>query len=263
MKADLHIHSYYSDGGMSPAEALSLAKANGVDLIALTDHDTMAGCGEIAAVRGVEISAYDNDTKVHVLCYNPNGNIDGFLKSLFEGSFKRTEDIIYKLNMAGVAITFDEVEAERFSRETPIHAMHIARVGARKGYASTPFAFYEKYLALGGAAFSNIFRPSPEEAVEVINAAGGLSSLAHPGRIDLPPEELKKLIKRMKLCGLGGIEAVYSSHTFKETAYYKELAKEYGLLITGGSDTHYKGGSKTIGEPDFQPSEELLQKLGI
>lgn len=263
MKADLHIHSYYSDGGMSPAEALSLAKANGVDLIALTDHDTMAGSGEISAVRGVEISAYDNDTKVHVLCYNPDESIDGFLKSLFKGSFERTEDIIYKLNKSGVAVTFNEVEAERFSKEIPIHAMHIARVGARKGYASTPFAFYEKYLALGCPAFSNIARPSPEEALEIISAAGGFSSLAHPGRIDVSSEELKKLIKRMKVCGLGGIEAVYSSHTFNETAYYKELAKEYGLLVTGGSDTHYKGGSKRIGEPVFEPSEELLQKLGI
>ena len=141
--------------------------------------------------------------------------------------------------------------------------MHIAGAGAKKGYASSPFAFFTKYLAYGRPAFSSVCRPSPEETAQIITAAGGICSLAHPARIDLSAEEKIALIKRMKVCGLCGIEAVYSGHTAKETAYYKEIANTFGLMVTGGSDTHAAEGNRQIGTPYFQPENALLQKLGF
>ena len=158
----------------------------------------------------------------------------------------------------------DEVLAYRKSELSPVHAMHIARACALKGYCGgSAEKVYFNYIAEGKCAFSNLCRPTPYETAEVIAACGGFSSLAHPGRIDLPSGELLKLIGRMKACGLGGIEAVYSAHTQDETAYYKETARTFDLLVTGGSDTHYDGGYRKIGTPGFYIGEALAEKLKI
>ena len=275
MRADLHVHTYYSDGLLSPAEVALEGVKNGLNAIAITDHDYMlafnefsAVCKEkgITAISGIEISAYEKDVKIHTLGYNLNGEspcFKEFYKKLYDGSVKRTEDIIFKLEKNGVKLDIDEIINERRSPLSPIHAMYIAIAGCRKGYAKTPFAFYNQYLAYGRCGFSSICRPSPEEAIEVINSSGGFASLAHPGRIEMGRDDLMRLIAKLKACNLSGIEGVYSAHTQVETAYYKEIAKEFGLLVTGGSDTHVLGGSKKIGTPPFFIDEALGSKLGI
>ena len=275
MTADLHIHTHYSDGKLTPADVARLAVRAGVEMLSVTDHDTVCGnaeaqkyCAErgIKFVRGIEVSAYDNGVKVHTLGYGidyENADFKNFLNELRAGALRRAEDIIYKLNKDGVALTLEEAAAERYSEETPLHSMHIAAAGAKKGYTSSPFAFFAKYLSYGKSAYSDLCRPSPEETAEIITNAGGFCSLAHPARIFMPEEEKIALIKRMKVCGLCGIEAVYSGHTAKETAYYKEIAKEFGLIVTGGSDTHYAGGYRKIGLPEFHIGEALAEKLKI
>lgn len=275
IRADLHIHTFYSDGVMSPAEVVFEAAEKGLNAIAVTDHDCMlaypeikALCNEkgIKAVSGIEVSAYENGVKIHTLGYNIDGenpNFKQFLKSLYEGSVKRAEDILFKLNKNGVRLSMDEVLKQRKSSLSPVHAMYIAGAGAEKDYAKTPFNFYTEYLASGGCAFSGICRPTPEEAINVINACGGFASLAHPARIELDNNELLRLLEKLVGCGLGGIEGVYSTHTAKETAYYKETAKAFNLLVTGGSDAHAKGGRKEIGTPVFFADEALAEKLGI
>lgn len=271
----MHVHTFYSDGLLSPEEAVLKAKANGVEILSVTDHDTAKSnsavkslCQKhgITAVDGIEISAYAGDIKVHTLCYNADkddADFKAFLKELYDGSFKRAEDIIFKLDKCGVSLSMEEVLKQRTVKDTPVHGMHIARAGAKKGYANSPFAFYKKYMMNGCAAYSNVARPTPEKTVEIITAAGGFSSLAHPGRIDMSAEDIKSLIKRMKGSGLCGIEAVYSTHTPYETAYYKELAGELGLAVTGGSDTHFADGNRRIGTPHFTPDNSLLQRLKI
>ena len=275
LKADLHVQTFYSDGLMSPAEVVSEAAVNGVGVLSVTDHDCALAYPQvyelcvnkgIRAVSGIEISAYDHGVKVHTLGYNVNcGNSDFkcFLKSLFEGSLRRTEDIIFKLNKSGIRIRTEEVLNLRASPSAPVHGMHVARAGAAKGYAKSAFSFYSEYLASGKCAFSTVGRPSPREAIEAVNASGGFTSLAHPGRIELGAEEKLRLISKLKDCGLCGIEGVYSAHTAKETAYYKETAKAFNLLVTGGSDTHIKGGRKEIGTPAFFIDEALAEKLGF
>lgn len=275
MTADLHIHTYASDGALSPKEVAALAKSAGLGCLSVTDHDTTANTEEvraecekfgIKAVNGIEVSAYDWDVKIHTLGYGFDNNCDifrGFLEKLRENSFERAADIVKKLNAVGVRITFEEVKAMRAIGSTPIHGMHIASCGAAKGYAPTPHEFYKRYMCPGMPAFSNILRPTPREAVEVINASGGFAVLAHPGRVELSAKRLKVYIKRLTAAGLTGIEAVYSSHTNRETAYYKELAEEFNLIVTGGSDTHYTGGSKKIGKPLFEVGEALGRRLGI
>ncbi|MDE6441235.1 MAG: PHP domain-containing protein [Clostridia bacterium] len=276
MLADLHVHTYYSDGLMPPCEVVLKAKQNGVGLLAVTDHDCALGYDEVKencdrlgvkTVGGIEVSAYFGDVKIHTLGYNFDTNkpeFQQFYKKLYEGSLKRAEDIISKLNKNGVGICFDEVDKQRKIKNAPVHGMHIARALANKGYCNkNAFSVYSNYLAYGKCAYSCICRPSPEEAIEVINACGGFTSLAHPGRIDMGKDELYNFIKRLKGAGLGGIEAVYSTHTVSDTAYYKEIAKDFGLIVTGGSDTHYDSGSRRIGTPSFCPDEELAKALKI
>lgn len=273
MRADLHLHTYYSDGLQSPDDIAATAKANGVELVSVTDHDTALAYPElfdccirrgVKAVSGIEVSAYYKGVRVHTLGYgiDPEHPVFAeFLKELCDGSYERADDIITKLNRCGVKLTLSEVLKYKKSQAAPIHAMHIARAGAVRGYCSSPFAFHAQYLSNVSPAYSELRRPSPEEAVEAISACGGFASLAHPGRIELEKEELISKVKSMVACGLKGIEAIYSTHTQLQTEYYKEMAKEYGLCVTGGSDTHIKDGSKRIGTPVFDCGEELWQRL--
>ena len=274
MRADLHIHSYFSDGLISPEDIAGMCVKNGVQLAALTDHDNMNGtsqffaaCRErgIKCVRGIEISAY-TEVKVHILGYNMDDSCAEYKKFenfVREGAMARTADILSKLKKRGINLDFGDILRERKCDLSPVHTMYIARAAARKGYAPSPSAFYADMLAPGRPAYSALGRPSPEYSLEVIAKCGGLSSLAHPGRITLDADEKYKLITHLKECGLCGIEAVYSGHTDKETAYFKGVAAQLSLLVTGGSDTHYAEGSRSVGTPEFYPSEKLLAALNI
>lgn len=273
-RADLHVHTYYSDGMMSPEAVAQAAEENGVALVAVTDHDNMNGCDAFAAeaerrgltaVRGLEISAYSS-VKVHVLGYNVDKDCKAyrdFSNKLAEGAEERARDVLSKLKKRGVNLTMSEVLRERKCDRSPVHTMYVARAAARKGYGRSPSDFYLFYLASGKCAYSGIGRPTPEQAVQIIRECGGVSSLAHPGRITLGEEERTALVKSLADCGLDGIEAVYSGHTDRETAHFKEIAQRFSLLVTGGSDTHYAEGNRRIGTPEFYPDERLLAALKL
>lgn len=272
IRADMHIHTYYSDGTQSPADVVAAAKRCGVGLICVTDHDTMAASDEvkslaaeagIRAVDGIEISAY-GDVKVHTLGYGLDKNCAAFrryYREAVEGSFARCEDTLNRLKARGIVVPMDAVLAERTVQGTPVHSMFICRAAARLGYADSAGNFYLSYIADGKCAHSRVGRLSPEQAVAVIKECGGISSVAHPGRISMQRDAKEKLIFRLKDLGLDGIEAVYSGHTEIETAYYKEIAQRADLLVTGGSDTHFTTGPRTVGTPEFYPDEALLGAL--
>ncbi len=271
-RADMHIHTYYSDGLQSPADVVAAARAAGLGLICVTDHDTMEAAGEtkkraaeagIRAVDGIEISAYSS-VKVHVLGYGLDrecAEYKRYYKGAVEGSFARCEDTLKKLASRGIIIPFDAVLGERSEDNTPVHSMFICRAAAKLGYAGSAGEFYMAYIAEGKCAHSRVGRLTPQEAVRTICDCGGLASLAHPGRIALDKSVREELICRLADQGLRGIEAVYSGHTDIQTAYYKEIAQKFGLLVTGGSDTHFRTGSRSIGTPIFYPDEELLRAL--
>ncbi|MDE7167482.1 MAG: PHP domain-containing protein [Clostridia bacterium] len=273
MTADMHMHTVHSDGLMTPQDVVDCAENAGVGLIAVTDHDTVSAYAEVSrlakskgikTVTGIEVSAYDNRIKMHTLGYGIDiEKFAPFQQRLFESSFERAKDIIFKLNNMGFDITMEEVFAERNSSTVPVHGMHIARVMVKKGFVVSYDRFFKKYLAYGKPAFSCIQRPTSEEACRAICEAGGLAVLAHPGRIQMDAAALKNKIKSLVDCGLGGIEVYYTTHTKEQTAYYENLAETLGLLKTGGSDTHVLGGNRTIGQPRFEPSAELLKRLNV
>lgn len=275
MRADLHIHTYYSDGGQSPADVIAAAKSRGVSLISVTDHDNcnarkevkeLAGKAGITAVDGEEFSSYDGRVKVHILGYGMDCThpaLVAFNKRLYDGAEERGFDILRNLAKAGINISYGEVVRERRCKKSPLHSVHIAIAGARKGYARSPYAFYDKYLSYGSVGFSLVRRPAPEETVKVIVESGGFASLAHPARISMDKDGVIGLLKRLTDCGLGGIEAVYSGHTAMDTQYYKELAERFGVLVTGGSDTHHSEGNRCVGVPEFYPDAKLLSALKL
>lgn len=275
IRADMHIHTYYSDGGQSPETVVLAAKGRGVGLISVTDHDNAIASDEVAAIAaregvlsvvGEEISAYDGDVKVHILGYGMDRNCASYVefhKFLDDGAEERTADILKKLTAKGVNIKYEEVLRERRFANIPIHAMHIAAAGAKKGYGASPVDFYMRYLNFGTIGFSSISRPTSVQTVRAIKDCGGVCSLAHPGRITMEKEDVVGLVERLIDCGMDGIEAVYSGHTANETQYYKEVAAWYGLMITGGSDTHYAAGNRSIGTPPFYPDERLLAALKL
>ena len=273
MRADLHLHSIFSDGRYTPDEICSRAKANGVELISITDHDSMNGEEEkraaakkhgLSYLSGWEISAYENGEKIHITGYNCQRNSAylEFLKERLQTAVLRAEDSVQKLKSLGIAVTMEKVLQNRADESAPLHTMHISKaIEQETGMPS--YEAYENYLAPNMPAFSLIGRPTPEQAIECIQACGGIACIAHPGRIQMSFLERENLIRKLKNFGVDGIEAYYPSHTEEETQYFVSLAKDLSLLVTGGSDTHYESADRKIGEPYFSPSEALLERVKL
>jgi len=279
MLADLHTHSIYSDGLYSPDEICRRAKARGLSLISITDHDTLAGLEvkKEAAKRhglwylsGWEISAYEGDQKIHILGYGcePNEAYTSFMQTRKNAALLRAEDSVKKFQALGVPVTMDEVYMQLSQPNLPIHTMHVARAAAFH-LGCTEGEVYMQYMSYGKPAKSGLGRPTPKEAIECIHACGGFASIAHPGRMYMDLEGKDKTIRELAKLGADGIEIFYTTHTEEETEYFLRLSKELGLLATGGSDTHVEPTGKrgardtVIGLPSFTPSKELLERLKI
>lgn len=271
MRADMHMHTVYSDGLLRPAELARRAKAAGVELISFTDHDTLAGDEEkraaaeeygLSYVRGWEISSYDA-YKIHVLGYGcgENAAYFEFLEERQRGARLRAQDRIKKANAYfGLSLTIADAEKERAQADTPLHTMHVVRAYARRLNLSDEET-YRLYFNVGKPADSGLCRPTPEQAIDVIHATGGFAVLAHPGRIHLEGKEREKLFDRLVAHGLDGIECVYTTHTASETESFLRYARARNLLQTGGSDFHKDDNAHEIGRPRFFAGMQLLAKL--
>lgn len=294
MRADLHLHSYCSDGKYSPAEVVRLAAAAGVQALSLTDHDGMEGCDEaereaerlgLVFVPGWEISAYENDCKVHILGYGCERNeaYKSFLEARSVGERRRAEEMLSRGNgYFATSLTWEDIEALHTVKSTPVHTMLIVNAFAKE-LKRDPASVYIEAFVRGKSGYSNTGRPSTREAIEAIHEMGGKAVLAHPGRILLFGLEeereyykktenramLKKrsdgrrdlLLQSLFTLGLDGIECHYTTHTADETEFFLSFANEHGLLVTGGSDFHAEGGRAQIGEPRFEADEQLIGLL--
>lgn len=268
MRADLHMHSVWSDGAYPPAELAKRCKARGLGLFSVTDHDSMGGSeeGALAAkreglsyLRGWEVSAYSGETKVHILGYGCGEGAEylAFQHERVEGAITRAGDMLRKANAYfGLSITLSDVERFHRKKLAPIHTMDVVSayaeaLGADKG------ALYRDAFARDRAAFSVLCRPTPKEAIDIIHALGGVAVLAHPGRIE--PSEREELLLSLPRMGLDGIECRYTTHTVTETEYFLAYAAKRGLIVTGGSDFHAEGGAPVLGEPCYFPDERLMR----
>lgn len=245
-KADLHTHSTASDGQYTPTELAGLVKKRGAEVWALTDHDSVNGVDEaikagerlgLKVVCGVELSA-DDYLNLHILGYDFSTQyLDVWLKSLRGGRNDRKYRIRDFLRTKGLEISLDEVDEEAAGGS--VGRPHFAKVMLRHGMVSTRKEAFDHYLDT--PEFQEIekgTKPSAQECVERIKAAGGKVSLAHPYQIVLNGETLEELVERLKGCGLDAIECYYPIHTPEQTVEYLAVAKKYGLYISGGSDFH-------------------------
>ncbi len=246
---DLHTHSTASDGSFSPKELVNLAKEIDLLALALTDHDTIDGLAEaeaeaksvgLAFVPGIEISVkFEGPGHFHLLGYFIDYQENILTKTLVklkEARASRNQKMIAKLKELGVPITWEEVLAVSGGGE--IGRPHIAKVLVDKGIVKDTDEAFSRYLAKGAAAYVPKARLDPEEAIELIHEAKGLTSLAHPYYLKLSNEELEKYVAYLKQKGLDAIEAYYTDHSPEYTAFCLELARKYNLLVTGGSDFH-------------------------
>ncbi len=246
---DLHTHSNASDGTMAPQEVVRLAQERGLTAIALTDHDTIDGLAEAVAageklgvevIPGVEISAKYPDNTMHILGYflkYEDARLDERLAVLKQARKDRNPQIIAKLNALGIPLKMEQVE--RISGRGQMGRPHIARALYEVGYVRSIQEAFDIYLGNTGKAYVSKFRFPPKEALEMIREAKGVPVLAHPFTLGLSkPDELKSLLQNLMGLGLAGIEVFYPEHGPDREALYYSLARELGLLITGGSDFH-------------------------
>lgn len=260
--ADLHCHSRRSDGTLEPAEVVRRAHKAGVGLLVLTDHDSVGGYREARdeAARlgmkfacGVEINTGEADG-VHVLGYGFDPESPALAERM-EAFRRRRESrvglIVERLNSLGVELTVAEVRGE--STET-LGRPHVADALRRKGVVKDRGEAFKRFLSSDAAAYVAPMGPTVAEAVAAVKAAGGWTSLAHPGTVkrDL---DLTPWVEQ----GLDGIEACYRAHTGPQTARFLEAAKRYGLLVTGGSDFHGpKTGREDLGGVEI-PDEQFAR----
>jgi len=253
---DLHMHSTASDGSYSPSELLKMADSIGLSAIALTDHDTLSGLPEflkesqkypsIHAVPGIEVSVEYAGREIHILGLFVNPEDEPLEEMLFEIRKNRNARnglIVKKLQDMGYNITLQEVldMAGGESVGRPI----FAKILVNKGYFKEPQDVFDHCLKRGAPAFCSRELPSPRKAIEKIKEAGGIAVWAHPlHRTQADRTYLRKVLREMVPYGLDAVEAYYSSFTPAQSLAVKEVADEFSIFISGGSDFH---GTNQIG----------------
>jgi len=245
---DLHLHSTFSDGSLTPEALVERADKLGLTAIALTDHDSTDGLDRfraacagrvLAGIGGVEISCDVARGTMHLLGYfvDPDhAALANVLRQIRDGRSVRNEKIRAKLKDLGLELTAEEVAAR--AGEEVVGRPHFAGAMQARGYVKSTSEAFEKYLAKGRPAYADRFRLSPADGIAAIRQAGGVPVLAHPLTLDLNDGELRARVRQLAEWGLGGIEAYYSEHSADRAGQYVELARAFGLALTGGSDFH-------------------------
>lgn len=241
---DLHSHSRASDGEYPASQVAALAAAAGLEVWALTDHDTLGGipeAAEAAAGRGIrlvvgmELSCFLERREIHVLGHflDPRSDaIRGFEDLLAEHRRVRMGEIVHKLAAVGVAVLPEDIE--RYSGGRILGRPHVARALVDRGYVSTVKEAFDLWLGDGKPAFVARFRLEAKDAVALVRGAGGVATVAHPGLSKVERGDLA----RLKAWGLGGVEVAHPDQNPSMREKYQRLAEELDLVPTAGTDYH-------------------------
>lgn len=273
---DLHTHSTESDGTDTPETLTHNAKEAGLSAFALTDHDTVAGIEKakpvaqklgIEFVPGIELSTDYEGTEVHILGYYIDEKNEYFLKQLqtfLDSRDLRNEKMAFLLQKEGFDITLDKLAAEY--PDSVITRAHFARYLVEHHMVKNRETAFSKYLGNQCRCYVPREKISPFEAIKLIQSGGGVSFFAHPILCHMNFERLKRLIADLKAAGLTGIEAIYSANSPGDTGNLKRIAKENGLLVSGGSDYH--GANKPYirlgkGRGNLYVPDEILEDIKL
>ncbi|MEY3386373.1 MAG: hypothetical protein RIR53_1184 [Bacteroidota bacterium] len=252
--ADLHTHTTCSDGLLSPMELIVKAEQRGFQALAITDHDNIDAYrfirqqgynGPLKIYSAVEISCYDFGREVHILAYNvdpDNSDVQKYESFYRSDRARRAEEMVSNLRQARAPISMQEVIDE--AAGAPIGRPHVAAVLVRRGFVSSIQAAFDVYLDHGKPGYASKTPFPIAKAVEMIHNAGGVLSVAHPGRFFTDPTLFLPLLET----GIDGIEVYHPSHWHVTREFYRVLCQQHDLLITGGSDYH---GSREYDEGNF------------
>ncbi|OSZ56245.1 phosphatase [Streptomyces pharetrae CZA14] len=263
MRIDLHSHSTASDGTDTPAELVRNAAAAGLDVVALTDHDTTRGHAEAIAalpagltlVTGAELSCRVDGVSMHMLAYLFDPEEPALLAErelVRDDRVPRAKGMIAKLNDLGVPVTWEQVA--RIAGDGSVGRPHVASALVELGVVDTVSdAFTQDWLADGGRAFVEKHETDPFEAIRLVKGAGGVTVFAHPGAAKRGRTVPESAIAEMSAAGLDGIEVDHMDHDPDTRARLRGLARELGLLVTGSSDYHGSRKTCVLGEYTTDP----------
>lgn len=252
--ADLHLHSTASDGLLAPVEIVAKACAIGLDVIALTDHDSTDGLTEalaagarytIRVLTGIEISAELADDEIHILGYMldyHNKDLQHLLAKMQESRMERAREMIRRLRALGFDLNMQEVISAA-GKTSSLGRPHVARVMVEKGYAASLTEVFSRWLGFGQPAYVSRYKLHPSQAIEIIQHAGGLAFLAHPGLL-----KIEGCISQLAKDGLDGIEVYHPEHSSGQARSFRNTAAVLGLYISGGSDSHGSPYHNRIGQ---------------
>ena len=266
MVIDLHTHTNFSDGTDTPTELINKALAAGIKVIGLTDHDSIGGWQEataalrpgIALVPGAEISCQTTDgISVHILGLlfdSSNTELMNTLEKTRENRHGRMEKIIARINQAGIDISMEDV-LEQLSDGATLGRPHLADALVKKGVVASRDEAFAQMLHNNSKYYVAHYSPTPEAAIKLIKAAGGVSVIAHPmashrGRT-ISLETFGSLIES----GLDGIEVDHRDHSPDEKTQLIALARQANLVMTGASDYHGNGKLNQLGEYTTEPAQ--------
>jgi predicted metal-dependent phosphoesterase TrpH len=271
MRADLHVHSTASDGTDSPAEVMRRAARVGLDVVALTDHDTVAGhaearaaAGPVALLPGMELSCRLDGRSLHMLAYLFDADqpeLAAELARIRDDRVLRARAMVDKLVGLGVDVSWGQVAA--IAGQAVVGRPHIARAMADSGAIASPReAFTRDWIADGGRAYVGRYALDPVRAIDLVRAAGGVTVLAHP-RAGRDTWVTNEQITRLAAAGLAGLEVFHPDQSEAERARLIALAHDLALVPTGGSDDHgsltgYRLGGETTSAEAYQ---DLLSRV--
>ncbi|MEW5895107.1 MAG: PHP domain-containing protein [Candidatus Omnitrophota bacterium] len=268
LKADLHIHSSFSDGSDSPEQVVEIAIGKELGCIALSDHDTVDGLEPawaagrekgIEVLSGVELSTYLNGADIHILgycfdIYHPR--LTERLQFFCQVRLERVKKIVAKLNQMGIPIKEEEVLS--LAPFGAVGRLHVARALLKAGYVQQIEEAFDRFIAEGRSAYFPKSEQTPFEAINLIHAAGGVAVMAHP-MVTMRDELISSFVKE----GLDGLEVCYPNTPPRLTEFYARLADKHGLIKTGGSDAHGRFRDYSpigIVRVDYSVVEQLKQK---
>lgn len=272
---DMHTHTNYSDGDLTPEELIDLAEEKGLATLAITDHDTIEGLKaidrkkkrDIEVINGIEISAKVPKGRMHILGYRidiNNKQLNDKMSILRDNSLNSVLSIMEQIKRDyGIVFKYEDIKS-LINANHNLGRPDLAKLCVKYGYAKTAQDAFDKYLI---AAHNKVRNTSKglayEECLELITQSDGIPVLAHPKSLDLEEKEFLRLLEDMITCGLKGIEVYHSTHSKEEMAYYFKIAKEYDLLISGGSDFHGKSIKPDINLGTGKDNNIKIKKLSL
>ncbi|HYO78120.1 MAG TPA: PHP domain-containing protein [Thermoanaerobaculia bacterium] len=264
--ADLHTHTYHSDGTRSPKEVVDVARAHGIEILAISDHDNLAAYFEIKSyadeqrvtlIPAIELSCESGGVDVHVLAYafNPHDErIDERLRQFRETRQRRGSAIVERLRSLGIDISAQRVD--ELAAGGAMGRPHVARALVEAGHVTDVAEAFDKYLGTGKPAYVEKERFSIEEAVELIHTAGGLTSVAHPSLY----RDHEILVPQLLDRGVDAVEVMHPDVNKPDRQRYTHLVRFRGKFITGGSDDHGKvKKTETLGT--VRVAEDLIRPI--